>query len=138
MVVVMMMVPLIVSHDQAVHKELPNRRQDFAPDVKVDWVRMAQSVLRFNVVIVCMFSNKGSWVSEAWRREHPEELEEEAEGPPERVTTAERREQLGLDHDPLCAVCVRSSGTPLPHGVRLTSAGRGNPNTEDGRTKQPP
>ena len=50
--------------------------------------------------------SKGSWVSEAWMKEHPEELEEEAEGPPKRIATAEeRREQLGLDHDRLSAVC---------------------------------
>ena len=80
---------------------------NFASDVNVDWVRMAQSVLRFNVVIVGKFFNKGSLVSEAWRRDHPEEWEEEAEGQPERVTTAvEQREQLGLDHDPLSAACV--------------------------------
>ena len=99
---------------------------------------MAQSVLRFNVVIVGKFFNKGSWVSEAWRRDHPEEWEEEAEGQPERMPTAEeRREQLGLDHDPLSAVCVRSSGTPPPRGVRLTSARSGNPITEDEQTNQP-
>ena len=27
----------------------------------VDWVRMAQNVLRYNVVIVGKFFNKGSW-----------------------------------------------------------------------------
>ena len=43
---------------------------------QVDWVRMAQNVLRYNVVIVGKFFNKGSWVSEAWRKEHPEEFEE--------------------------------------------------------------
>ena len=100
------MVPLIVSHDGAVHRDSIRRWKDFAPDIKADWVRMAQEVLRFNVVIVGKFFNKGSWVSEAWRKEHPEELEEEAEGPLERIATAEeRREQLGLDHDRLSAVC---------------------------------
>ena len=132
------MVPLIISHDGAVHNESVKRWKDIAKDIKVDWVRMAQNVLRYNVVIVGKFFNKGSWVSEAWRKDHPEEWEEEAEGQPERVTTAaERREQLGLDHDPLSAVCVRSSGTPPPHGVRLTSAGRGNPNLQEERTYQP-
>ena len=43
------------------------------PDIQVDWVRMAQSVLRFNVVIVGRFFNKGSWVSEAWRKENADE-----------------------------------------------------------------
>ena len=101
------MVPIIISHDGAVRKDSVTRRKNFASDVKVDWVRMAQSVLRYNVVIVGKFFNKGSWVSEAWRKDHPEEWEEEAEAQPERVTTAaERREQLGLDHDPLSAVCA--------------------------------
>ena len=132
------MVPIIISHDGVVHKDSVRRWKDFASDVKVDWVRMAQNVLRYNVVIVGRFFNKGSWVSEAWRKEHPEEWEEEAEGPPERIASAEeRRERLGLDHDRLGAACVRSSGTPPPHGVRLTSAGRGNPNTENERTNQP-
>ena len=39
------MVPLIISHDGAVHKDSVRRWKDFAPDIKVDWVRMAQSVL---------------------------------------------------------------------------------------------
>ena len=57
--------PLIVSHDGAVHKDSIRRLKDFAPDIRVDWVRMAQNVLRYNVVIVWKFINKGSWVSEA-------------------------------------------------------------------------
>ena len=102
-----MMIPLIISHDGAVHKDTVRRWKDFAPDIKVDWVRMAQGVLRYNVVIVGNFFNKGSWVSEAWRKEHPEELEEEAEGPPERIASAEeRRERLGLDPVPVSAVCA--------------------------------
>ena len=106
--------------------------EDFAPDITVDWVQMAQNVLRYNVVIVGRFFNKGSWVSEAWRKEHLEELEEEPEGAPERIASAEeRREQLRFDHDRLSAVCVRPSGTPPPRGARLTSATGGNPNTED-------
>ena len=52
------------------------------PDIQVDWVWMAQSVLRYNVVVVAKSFNKGSWVSEAWRREHPEEFGDEAEGAP--------------------------------------------------------
>ena len=54
--------------------------EELRRDIKVDWVRMAQSVLRYNVVIVGMFFNKGSWVSEAWRKEHPEEFGEEPDG----------------------------------------------------------
>ena len=66
------MVPLIISHDGAVHKHSVSRWKDFAPDIQVDWVRMAQSVLRFNVVIIGKFLNKESWVSNAWRKAHPE------------------------------------------------------------------
>ena len=65
------LVPLIISHDGAVHKDTVRRRKDFAPDILVDWVRMARNVLRYNVVIVGRFF-KGSWVSEVWRKEHPE------------------------------------------------------------------
>ena len=39
------MVPLIISHDGAVHKDSVRRWKNFAPDVQVDWVRMAQNVL---------------------------------------------------------------------------------------------
>ena len=59
------MVPIIISHDGAVHKETIKRWKDVARDIKVDWIRMAQSVLRYNVVIVGKYFNKGSWVSEA-------------------------------------------------------------------------
>ena len=127
------MIPFIVSLDGAVHKDSVRRWKDFAPDIDVDWVRMAQNVLRYNVVIVGKFFNKGSWVSEVWRREHPEEFDTEHEGPQESIQTAEeRRHLLNLDHDPGSAVCVRSSGTPPPHGVRLTSTERGNPILQNG------
>ena len=36
---------------------------------------MAQNVLRYNVAIVGKFFNDSSWVSEAWKKEHPEEWE---------------------------------------------------------------
>ena len=89
------MVPLIVSRDGAIHKETVMRWKDIAKDIEVDWVRMAQNVLRYNVVIVGKFFNKGSWVSEAWRKEHPEEYTEEPHDHPERIETiSERREQL--------------------------------------------
>ena len=51
------MVPLIISHDGAIHKDTIRRWRNFAPDIKVDWVRMAQNVLPYNVVIVGKFSN---------------------------------------------------------------------------------
>ena len=54
------MVPLIFSHDGAVHKESVKRWKDIASDITVDWVRMAQNVLRYNVVNVGKFFNKGS------------------------------------------------------------------------------
>ena len=41
------------------------RGKNFAPDINVDWVRIAQNVLRFNVVIAGRFFNKENWVSEA-------------------------------------------------------------------------
>ena len=49
------MVPLVISHDGAVHVDSVRRWNDFAQDIQVDWVRMAQSVLRFIVVIVVRF-----------------------------------------------------------------------------------
>ena len=78
-VVKAVMVPLIVSHDGAIHRDSVNRWNHFAKDIKIDWVRIAQNVVRYNVVIVGKFFNKGSWVSEAWRRDHPEEFDGEAD-----------------------------------------------------------
>ena len=77
---------------------------------------MAQGVLRYNVVIVGKFFNGGSWVSEAWRKEHPEEWEEEAEGPSERIASAEeRRARLQLEPRPfglsVCAVLGHATST---------------------------
>ena len=82
------MVPFIISHDGAIHRDTVKRWKSFAPDVEVDWVRIAQSVLRYNVVIVGKFFNKGSWVSESWRKEHPGNIANEPDGPPERMLTA--------------------------------------------------
>ena len=76
------MVPLIISHDGAVHKDTIRRWKSFAPDIMVHWVRMAQNVLQYNVVIVGKIFNKGSWVSEAWLKEHPKELTDELDDPP--------------------------------------------------------
>ena len=99
------MVPIIISYDGAVHRDSVRRWKSFAPDIQVDWVRMAQNVLRDNVVIVGKFFNKGSWVSDAWRKEHPEESEEEPEGTPERIATGEERsERLHLINDPMNVV----------------------------------
>ena len=132
------MVPVIISHDGAVHRDSVRRWKNFARDILVDWVRMAQSVLRYNVVTVGSFFNKGSWCSEAWRKKHPEEMTGEPDGPPGRIASIEeRRELLNLEHTFESAVCVRSPGTPPPRGVRLTSAERGNPILQNGRTNQP-
>ena len=93
-----MMVPIIISNDGAVHSDTVKRCKNLASDIQVDWVRMAQSVLRYNVVIVGRFFNKGNWVAEAWRREHPDEFEDDHEDPPERIPRAEeRRELLHID-----------------------------------------
>ena len=54
------MVPLIISHDGAIHRDTVMRWKDYARDIKVDWVRMAQSVLRYNVVIVGSSSTNGN------------------------------------------------------------------------------
>ena len=70
------MVPLIVSHDGALHKDTVKMLKDFAPDIEVDWVRMAQNVLCYNVAIVGKFFNNGSWVSGTWKKEQSEEIQE--------------------------------------------------------------
>ena len=43
-VMMAMMVPMLISHDGAVHRDTIRRWKNFAPDMKVDWVRMAQSI----------------------------------------------------------------------------------------------
>ena len=89
------MVPLIISHDEAVHRDTVRRWKDFSKDNKIDWVRMAQNVLRYNVVIVGKFFNKGNWVSETWRKENPEkEFDDEREGAPERIQTSGERNEV--------------------------------------------
>ena len=98
------MVPLILSHDGAVQRDTVKRRNDFAQDIKVDWVLMAQGVLRDNVVIVGRFFDEGSMVSEAWRNERPEELAEEQDGPPERIETGEERRERQLKREKGCVV----------------------------------
>ena len=40
-VVMAVMVPIIISHDGAVHRDTVKRWKEFAPDIKVDWVLMA-------------------------------------------------------------------------------------------------
>ena len=132
------MVPLIVSHDGAVHKDTIRRWKDFAPDIIVDWTRMAQNVLRYNVVIVGKFFNKGSWVSEAWRKEHPEEFAADEIGTPERMETGEeRRERLRLNQEPQSTVCaVFGHATPTECSVDVCWEGTF-PNSHRKRTNQP-
>ena len=74
-------VPIVVSHDGAVHKDIVWPWNDIAWVIRVDWVRMAQSVLRYNVVIMGKFFNEDSWVSETWRKERSDEFDDEHEGP---------------------------------------------------------
>ena len=101
------MVHLIISHDGAVHKDTVKRWNDFATDIQVDWVRMVQNILRDNIVIVGRFFNKGSWVSDAWRKAHLQEFEEESERAPGIIPTAEqRREEIHLDAEIVGVVCV--------------------------------
>ena len=121
-VVMAVIVPLIISHDGAIHKDTIKRWKDFASNIQADWVRMAQSVLCYNVAIVGKFFNKGSWTSEAWRKDHPEVFEEVDEPPERMATTDERVKSLNLEPITEGAVCVRPFGTPPPHRVRLTPA----------------
>ena len=132
------MVPLIISHDRAVHKDMVKRWKTFALDIDVNLVRMVQSVPYYNVVIVGKFFNKGSWVSDAWRKDHPEEFAEEPDEASEMIPTVQdRRELLHLDCSREGAVCVRPSGTPPPPRPRLTSAGRCDSIFRDMQTNQP-
>ena len=63
-------------------------------------------MLRYNVAIVGKFFNEGSWTSEDWRNDHPEELADEKNCPPEMIASAEeRREQLNLEPVPEGSVC---------------------------------
>ena len=61
------MVPLIISHDGAIHKDSVRRLKKIASDIQIDWVRTVLNVLRYNVVNVGRFFKNGNWVSEAWR-----------------------------------------------------------------------
>ena len=117
--------PLIISHDGSVHRDTVRRWKDIAQGLKVDWVRMAQKVLLDNLVILWKFFNEGCWISKALRKESLKEMEEEPDGPPERIPSAEEwRKQLRLEPSPEGVVCVRPSGTPPPHGARLKSSER--------------
>ena len=93
---------------RATQKDAVKRWKDFAPDIQVDWVWMAQNVLRYNVVIVGKFFNKGSWDSEAWRKEHPEGFVDKTDSTQEiNLTAQEKRGRLHIVRVPESAVCAR-------------------------------
>ena len=128
---------IIISRDGAVNRETVKRWKSFASVIKVDLVRMAQNVLRYNVVIIGKYFNKRSWVSEAWKREHPDDVEEENDGPPERMlTTEERRKHLNIEmvqESGVCAVLGHATSTRRSVDVRL----KGQLNQQEERTNQP-
>ena len=68
------MVPLIISHSGAVHKDTIRRWKDFAPDIQVDWVRMAQNMLRYNVVIVGNSSTRAAGARKPGERSNQKNL----------------------------------------------------------------
>ena len=100
--------------------------KNFASDIRVDWVRMAESVQGYNFVIVGKFFNNGSRISEAWRKAHHEELAVEPEGPPERVMTAEeQRTLLNTDHETeRCACAAFGHATPTLRSAYVGRMGR--------------
>ena len=107
--------PLIFSNHGVVHRDAVERWKDFAQYIKVDSVWMAHNMLSTTSSLSGGFSIRAAGPPRLGEKNHPEEWEEEAEGPPERNESfEERRELLGLGHDRLSAVCVRSSGTPPP------------------------
>ena len=59
-VVKAVMVPPHLSHDGTAHRDTVRGWNDIARDIKVDWVRMAQNVLRHDVFIVWKFFNEGA------------------------------------------------------------------------------
>ena len=71
------MVPLIISHNGAVHKDSVKGLKGFPPDIQVDWVWMAQNVQRNKNAILMLFFNLGSWISKAWRKEDSKDYDDE-------------------------------------------------------------
>ena len=88
----------------------------------VDWVQMAQSVLRYNVVIDGKFFNKGIWVSEAWKKERLEEFSDDHDVPPEMIPSVEKqRERLLRDQvreGAMCATLEHATSTQRSVDVR--------------------
>ena len=95
---------------------------------------MARSVLRYNAVIVGKFFNKGSWVSEAWRKEHHGHFE--ADEPPKSTEAEERMERLNPEQVPKNAACAVFWHTTFTRSW-FTPAGRGTQNSENERTNKP-
>ena len=100
-------------------------------------MRMAQNIIRYNVVIVGKFFNKGSWVSGAWRRTHCEEFMKNRSDLSGKSKIPRSEESSSTLNRIRRALCVRYPGTPPPHGVRLTSTGRETPKRLKERTNQP-
>ena len=69
-------VPLIISHDGAVHKDTVRRRKDF-PRHQGQLGADGTEFLRYNDLIDGKFFNKGSREFEAWRNEPPEAFADE-------------------------------------------------------------
>ena len=113
------MVPNIISNDGAVHRDTVRRWKSFAPDIKVDWVRIAQSVLRYNVVIIGKFFNKGSWMSKAWKKEHLEEFEDELDRVPKKSQhpRKKRATRLGTLSRGRCMCAVSGHATSTRRSV---------------------
>ena len=87
------------------------------------------------ILLWCVFLEKHNKFQ---TKDHPEEFEEESGGSPERIFSAEeRRLKLRLEPEAVNAVCARSSGTPLPHGVWLTPPEKRNSNTQNRWSNQP-
>ena len=68
-------------------------------------------------------------MSEVWRKDHPEEFEEEPEDPLERIPISEeRRALLNLDHASEGAVCaVLGHATSTQRSVDARGKGKPNP-----------
>ena len=77
-------------------------------DIQVDWVRMAQSVPNFYVLIANLLFDKGSSVSEAWRRDYQDEFDKERKMKDQPIESRvdERRGRQGLELDLESTVCA--------------------------------
>ena len=85
------MVPLIISHDGAIHSDTARMWNEFPRDINVDRVSVAQNVLGNNVVIIGKYSDKRQLGVCTGRRERLEEIVDETDNPAERIATTEER-----------------------------------------------